>query len=146
IYMDRTTGTPYPLFLRELREGFGKALRKSFFEFVRLKTSHNATHFEMLGTTETDAIVWEIDARLAEYSDLSDFRSLRTSISSRESRESFRKSMYMGKPSVHYRPMPIDPELIKRQLFNLAIERTSEPPIAYLLPDKRKERDRMLNM
>lgn len=146
IYMDRTTGTPYPLFLRELREGFGKALRKSFFEFVRLKTSHNATHFEMLGTTEIDAIVWEIDARLAEYGNLFDFLFLVTPINSRESWESFKKSRYMGKPSFHYRPMPIDPELIKRKLFNLPIERISDPTIAYLFRDKRKEIDRMLNM
>lgn len=146
IYLDSTTGTPYPLFLRELREGFGKALRKSFFEFVRLKTSHNATHFEMLGTTEIDGLVWEIDAKLAEYSNLFDFLFLVTPINSKESWESFKKSRYMEKPSFHYRPMPIDPELIKRKLFNLPIERVSDPTIAYLFRDKRKEIDRMLNM
>ncbi len=146
IYLDRSTGTPYPLFLRELREGFGKALRKSFFEFVRLKTSHNATHFEMLGTTEIDDMVWEIDAKLAEYSNLFDFLFLVTPINSRESWESFKKSKYMEKPAFHYRPMPIDPELIKRKLFNLPIERITDPTIAYLFRDKRKEVDRMLNM
>src|SRR5690606_40796858 len=127
IYMDATPGTPYPLSLGEPREGFGKPLRKSFFEFVRLKPSHKATHFEMLGTTEIDAIVWEIDARLAEYSNLFDFLFLVTPINSRESWESFKKSRYMGKPSFHYRPMPIDSELIKRKLFNLPIERISDP-------------------
>lgn len=146
IYLDRTTGKPYPLLLRELREGFGRALRKSFFEFVRLKTSYNATHFEMLGTTEIDELVWEIDAQLAEYSNLFDFLFLVTPINTRDCWESFRKSRYLGKPSFHYRPMPIDPELVKRKLFNLPIERVSDPTIAYLFRDKRKEVDRMLNM
>lgn len=146
IYMNRKTGMPYPLFLRELREGFGKALRKSFFEFVRIKTSYNATHFEMLGTTELESLVWDIDGKLAEYSNLFDFLLLVTPINSKESWESFAKSKYMENPVFHYRPMPIDPELVKRKLYDLPIEDISDPTIAYLFRDKRKEIDRMLNM
>src|SRR3546814_3618189 len=42
--------------------------------------------------------------------------------------------------------MPIDPELIKRKLYNLPIEKIPDPTIAFLFRDKRKEIDRMLNM
>src|SRR5690606_1156389 len=73
IYINKQTGQPYPLFLRELREGFGRALRKSFFEFVRMQTSYSAVHFQMLGTTELLGLVWEIDDKLAEYNNLFDF-------------------------------------------------------------------------
>src|SRR5690606_21487835 len=146
IYMNEQTGLPYPLFLRELREGFGKALRKSFFEFVRMQTSYSAAHFEMLGTTELHALVWEIDDKLAEYNNLFDFLLLVTPINVKEEWESFSKSKYLGTPSFHYRPMPIDPELIKRKLYNLPIEHISDPTLAYLFRDKRKEIDRMLNM
>lgn len=146
IYINKQTGLPYPLFLRELREGFGKALRKSFFEFVRMQTSYNAAHFEMLGTTELHALVWEIDDKLAEYNNLFDFLLLVTPINAKEEWESFSKSKYLGTPSFHYRPMPIDPELIKRKLYSLPIENISDPTLAYLFRDKRKEIDRMLNM
>lgn len=146
IYINQQTGLPYPLFLRELREGFGKALKKSFFEFVRMQTSYSAVHFQMLGTTELHELVWEIDDKLAEYNNLFDFLLLVTPINAKEEWESFSKSKYLGTPSFHYRPMPIDPELIKRKLYNLPIEHISDPTLAYLFRDKRKEIDRMLNM
>jgi len=146
IYINQQTGTPYPLLLRELRENFGKALRKSFFEFVRMKTSYSAAHFQMLGTTELDDSVWEIDDKLAEYSNQFDFLLLVTPINAQEEWETFAKARYRKDPAFHYRPMPIDPELIKRKLYNLPIEDIHDPTIAYLFRDKRKEIDRMLNM
>ncbi len=146
IYINRQTGQPYPLFLRELRESFGRALRKSFFEFVRMKTSYSAAHFEMLGVTELHQMVWEIDEKLAEYSNQFDFLLLVTPINAQEAWQSFSKGKYRKSPVFHYRPMPIDPELIKRKLYNLPIEDISDPTIAYLFRDKRKEIDRMLNM
>ncbi len=146
VYINEQTGAPYPLFLRALRESFGKALRKSFFEFVRMKTSYSAAHFEMLGTTELDDGVWDIDERLAEYSNLFDFLLLVTPINAQDAWHRFAKSKYHSNPVFHYRPMPIDPELIKRKLYNLPIEDISDPTIAYLFRDKRKEVDRMLNM
>lgn len=146
VYINEQTGAPYPLFLRDLRESFGKALRKSFFEFVRMKTSYSAAHFEMLGTTELHEGVWDIDEKLAEYSNLFDFLLLVTPINAQDAWQSFAKSKYHSNPVFHYRPMPIDPELIKRKLYNLPIEDIADPTIAYLFRDKRKEVDRMLNM
>src|SRR5690606_30729429 len=146
IYINKQTGQPYPLFLRELRDAFGRALRKSFFEFVRMQTSYSAVHFQMLGTTELHGLVWEIDDKLAEYNNLFDFLLLVTPINAKEEWESFSKSKYLSTPSFHYRPMPIDPELSKRKLYNLPIEHISDPTLAYLFRDKRKEIDRMLNM
>src|SRR5690606_35480695 len=58
----------------------------------------------------------------------------------------FIKSNYSKKPAFHYRPMPIDPEIIKREIYNLPIEEISDPTMAFLFRDKRKEIDRMLNM
>ena len=146
VYINQQTGAPYPLFLRELRENFVKALRKSFFEFVRMKTSYSAANFQMLGTTELHESVWEIDEKLAEYSNQFDFLLLVTPINAQEAWRSFSRTKYRKNPAFHYRPMPIDPELIKRKLYNLPIEAISDPTIAYLFRDKRKEIDRMLNM
>lgn len=146
IYNDLQTGKPYPLFMRELRAAFGKALRKSLFEFVRTNTSYNVTHFEMLGTTVLDNKVWEIDQELAEYSNLFDFLLLVTPINVADAWKNFEKNNFLKSPAFHYRPMPIEPELIKRKIYNLPIEDISDPTIAFLFRDKRKEIDRMLNM
>ncbi|HYH56628.1 MAG TPA: tyrosine/phenylalanine carboxypeptidase domain-containing protein, partial [Anseongella sp.] len=120
--------------------------RKTFFEFVRLHTSHNASHFEMLGKTVIEDIVWDIDAKLAEYSNQFNFLFLVTPVNLDEAWDSFSKSGFRKNPVFHYRPMPIDPELIKRKLYNLPVEDISDPTIAFLFRDKRKEIDRMLNM
>src|SRR5690606_28324674 len=74
------------------------------------------------------------------------FLLLVTPIHTQEAWRAFEKSKFHGNPVFHYRPMPIDPELIKRKLYNLPIEDIADPTIAYLFRDKRKEVDRMLNM
>lgn len=146
VYMNLLTGTPYPIFLRDLREAFGRAIRKSFFEFIRMQTSYHVTNFQMLGTTVLEEKVYDIDNELAEHSHLFDFLLLVTPINAKEAWKDFAKSNYLKNPVFHYRPMPIDPELIKRKLYNLPIEDISDPTIASLFRDKRKEIDRMLNM
>jgi uncharacterized protein (TIGR02421 family) len=146
IYMNMDTGRAYPLVLRDLRAKFSKAIRKGFFEFVRVHTSYNASHFQMLGTTSLRKNVFEIDEELGKCSNLFDFLLLVTPINVDDAWTSFRKSNFLKAPVFHYRPMPIDPELIKRKIYNLPIEDISDPTMAFLFRDKRKEIDRMLDM
>src|SRR5690606_21881447 len=146
IYMNVSTGRAYPLVLRDLRAKFSKAIRKAFFEFVRIHSSDKATNFQMLGTTHLRKNVFEIDDELGNYSNLFDFLLLVTPINIDDAWLAFKKSNYLKAPVFHYRPMPIDPELVKRKLYNLPIEDISDPTLAFLFRDKRKEIDRMLDM
>src|SRR5699024_2382750 len=75
-----------------------------------------------------------------------DFLLLETPINTQEAWRGFEKSNYHGNPVINYRPMPIDPELIRRELYNLPNEDIADSTIAYLFRDNRKEVDRMLNM
>lgn len=145
-YINVSTGSPYPLYLRELRNVFAKALKKAFFEFVRLHTSYNASHFEMLGNTVLEDLVWDIDNKLAEYSHNFDFLFLITPVNVDQAWDEFKRSNFQKAPVFHYRPMPIDPEIIKRKIYNLPIENVADPTLAFLFRDKRKEIDRMLTM
>lgn len=146
IYIDTSTGAEYPLILRELRSQFSKAIKKSFFEFIRFHSSYNASHFQMLGTTQLDKNVFEIDEQLSNLSNVFDFLLLVTPLNSDDAWLDFEKSKFSKKPTFHYRPLPIDPEIIKREIYNLPIEDISDPTLAFLFRDKRKETDRMLNM
>ncbi len=146
IYIDFQTRKPYPLFARELRKIFGKALKKAFFEFIRLHTSFTPSHFEILGPTQVEELVWQIDDALAKYSDQFDLLALITPVNVSEAWEEFKKNHYRKSPVFHYRHMPIDPEIIKRKIYELPIENIADPTIAYLFRDKRKEIDRMLSM
>lgn len=146
VYINKITGKPYPIFMRELRTAFGKALRKSLFEYARTNTSLTATHFEMLGTTVIDDKVWAVDEALAECSNLFDFLLLVTPINVADEWNTFKSNNYSKDPIFHYRPMPIEPDLIKRRLYDLRIEDITDPTLSFLFRDKRKEIDRMLNM
>ncbi|GAB3421412.1 flavohemoglobin expression-modulating QEGLA motif protein [Niabella aquatica] len=146
VYINEATGKVYPLFLRELRAGYSRALRKSFFEFIRLQTTFSASHFQMLGATIIDNKAKEIDRELAAYSKLFDFLMLVTPVNVKEAWEDFKQADYSKDPVFHYRPMPVDPEIIKRKIYNLPVEDITDPTIAFLFRDKRKEIDRMLNM
>ena len=146
IYIDFSTKKPYPLFARELRNVFGKALKKAFFEFIRLHTSFTPSHFEMLGTTQVEELVWEIDNALADASDQFDLLALITPVNVSDAWSEFKKSHYRKTPVFHYRHMPIDPEIFKRRIYDLRIEDIADPTLAFLFRDKRKEIDRMLSM
>jgi len=146
VYLDSETGKPYPLLVRNIRTHFSIALRKSFYEFIRTQTSFNATNFQMLGTTVLNKIVFDIDDKLARFSNLFDFLLLVTPINISEAWLAFKESEFTKSPIFHYRPLPIDPELVKRELFNLRIEEVDDPTMAFLLRDKRKEIDHMLDM
>lgn len=145
-YLDSNTGNPYPVLLRNLRTQFSIALRKTFYEFIRTETSFNATNFQMLGTTSLDKAVFEIDDKLAHFSNLFDFLLLVTPVNVSEAWEEFKEAKFKKDPTFHYRSLPIDPELVKRELFNLPIEKVEDPTVAFLLRDKRKEIDHMLDM
>src|SRR5690606_3968115 len=146
IYIDFSTRKPYPLFARELRKVFGVALKKAFFEFIRLHTSFTPSHFAMLGTTQVEDLVWKIDEALADASDQFDLLALITPVNVSEAWEEFKKNHYRKAPVFHYRLMPFDPEVVKRRIYALKIEDIADPTLAFLFRDKRKEIDRMLSM
>jgi uncharacterized protein (TIGR02421 family) len=145
-YVDVKTGKPYPLILRNYRDSFKRSLRKSFLEFIRLHTSLKVSQFRMLSTTELQPLVWEIDRSLASESQRFDFLLLVSPLNTHEAWLQFKKDKFLKTPKFRYRPMPIDPELVKRNLYNLRIEDLDDPTIAYLFRDKRKELDAMMTM
>ena len=145
-YINQATGQPYPLFLRETLGRYSTALRKGFYEFIRIRTSYDAGNFQMLGTTAINSLAKEIDREMAAYTKLFDFLLLVTPVNVDEAWRDFSKANFQTEPVFHYRPMPVDPELIKRKLYNLPIEDINDPTLAFLFRDKRKEIDRMLNM
>lgn len=146
VYINAISGKAYPLLLRDLRAALGQSLRITLFEFIRLQTSFNISNSHMMGSGILDDQVLQIDRKLAAYSRLFDFLLLVTPINASEAWAQFRDSDYKENPIFHYRPIPVDPEEVKRRLYNLPIEDISDPNISFLFRDKRKEVDRMLNM
>lgn len=145
-YLNNERGEVLPILMRQFRETLSKGLSKTFFEFVRIHTLSKPTEFKIVHQSELNPLVWEIDAKLAKESQRFDFLLLITPVNTHEAWLQFKKDSYRKAPSFQYRPMPIDPDIIKRNLYNLRIEDLYDPTIADLFRDKRKELDAMMSM
>lgn len=141
-----SSGDYLPILLRHYSESLGKVLLRVFFEYVRLFTDQNPSMFRLNLKKEITANVFAIDKALMSESMRFDFLLLVTPINVPEAWESFRKSRFRKTPVFQYRPMPIDPDIVKRNLYNLRIEDIYDPTIAYLFRDKRRELDEMMSM
>lgn len=139
-------GVHLPLLARVFRESLAKGLSRLFFEFVRLYTTAKATEFKMKGQEKLYTEIYEIDRALAKESQKFDFLLLTTPTNSHDAWLQFKKDKFRKTPIFHYRPIPIDPDIVKRNLYNLRIEDIYDPTIAYLFRDKRRELDDMMTM
>jgi uncharacterized protein (TIGR02421 family) len=132
--------------MRHTQHKIVAALRRIFLEFVRMHTTHKVTQFGMLNKTKKQKLVWEIDHKLITECQKVDFLLLVTPVNEPEAFEQFKKEGYKIPPRFRYRPMVIDPEDIKRNLYNIPIEEITDPTIAFLFRDKRREMDAQLSM
>lgn len=145
-YIDKSTGKPYPLLLRKLAHGLSDALKRTFFEFVRIQTSLEVSHFQMLGRRLITGPAMEVDDKLAHIDDSIRFLLLITPINIGEAWHEFKNSGFEKKPEFHYRMMPVDPEIHKRALYNIEIERVEDPTLAFLFREKRNELGKLLTL
>ena len=145
-FLDAETGRPDPVLARALRSQLHRGFRRAYYDFVRLETTADATHFEQLGHREVDALVWEIDRELVEISDAFPFLLLVTATDDEAAYERFRDSGFRTAPRFHYRFLPVDPEPLKRRLFDLRIDEVPDPTLAFVLRDKRDETFHLLDM
>jgi uncharacterized protein (TIGR02421 family) len=141
-----TAGSILPLLERHFRESMSKALSRTFFEYLRLYTNLNPAKFKLNVHKEITSNIFEIDKALLTESQRFDFLMLVTPTNVQETWQTFKNSRYAKNPVFQYRPMPIDPDLVKRNLYNLPIEDIYDPNIAYLFRDKRRELDEMMSM
>jgi uncharacterized protein (TIGR02421 family) len=58
----------------------------------------------------------------------------------------FEAGRYDVEPDFHYRPLVVDPELLKRALHDVPIEDVQDPTLAALFRAKRRELDRQINL
>ncbi len=146
IYRDAASCKVYPLVLRELRRGLSQALQKMFYEFARARTTHRPKHYQVLGRRAMVKAVWEADRALAEVSDTFDFLLQVTPVNTEEAWHEFRRRRFERAPAFRYRPLPLDPAVLKRRLYRAPVERVEDPALAQLFREKQDELDRQITM
>jgi uncharacterized protein (TIGR02421 family) len=146
IYRDPETGDPFPVVLRQYRRALSRALRRTFFQFARRRTTQRPRHFQVLGRRAVVKAVWEVDRRLSEVADRFDFLLQVTPVNGIQTWNRFQRNHFDRAPVFHYRPLLADPAVLKRRLFDIPVERVEDPALAFLFREKQEEVERQITM
>ncbi len=136
----------FPLLARSLRHGLSLALRQTYFEFARSRTAHRPPHFHALGRQAVVKAVWDIDRQLADVSNQFDYLLQLTPVNPNAAWQQFQRERFEKAPEFHYRPLPVDPALLKRELYKIPIERVEDPALQRLFQQKQEELELKLTM
>lgn len=146
IYWDFKKGLLLPLVRRALHRGIALALKWTFFDFADKQTTHRPPHYHALGQRAMVKAVWEVDRHLSAIVNQFDFILLCSPVNTDMAWKAFKRSHYTQEPDFLYRPLPVSPAQVKKDLFNIPIQRVEDPTLADLFEEKRNELDRKLTM
>ncbi|WP_067148025.1 flavohemoglobin expression-modulating QEGLA motif protein [Pseudotamlana agarivorans] len=146
IYKNSKTNELYSLFFREFYTVFSETVKRAAYEFIRIQNADDFKNYLMLGKTHVDAITRQADEDLASISSDMYFLLRTTPVNSNEEWEKFVKNDFKKEPSFKYRLIALDPELKKRKLYEIPIDKIEDPTIAFILRGKRLEIEKQLIM
>jgi uncharacterized protein (TIGR02421 family) len=146
VWRDPETGALFPVFLRRLAHDFSGVLRNAVFEFVKVQGGTELSSYRALGRRELGRDVWDADRRLAEIDASFDPLLLVAPVNADDAWERFRDGGYQRDPELRYRLLPIDPDLLKRELYEIELEAVDDPAAWRLLRDKREELDKQITL
>ena len=88
----------------------------------------------------------DIDRQLADIDRSFDLLLQATPVNAESAWREFRRSRFEKPPVFYYRPLAIDPALLKRQLYLIPVERIEDPTLSYLFRQKQEELDRQITL
>jgi uncharacterized protein (TIGR02421 family) len=146
VYRDAATHELFPVELHSIRRSVNNAFKQAFFTFTRQRTALRLAHYQALGGRTVDKSVFNVDRQLAEIGRSFDLLLQATPINAESAWRAFRRSKYLVPPKFFYRPLAIDPTLLKRQLYLIPVERIDDPTLSYLFRQKQEELDRQITL
>ncbi|MDH3814346.1 MAG: DUF1704 domain-containing protein [Acidobacteriota bacterium] len=146
IYQDPESGEVFPRVLRVLSRRVTVALRRAFFDFTVGNTTHRPPHFHALGRRAVIKALWDVDRMLAESSEAFDFLLQVTPVNGEQAWHEFERKRFEKVPSFHYRPLPAEPLVLKRDLFRAPVERIEDPALAMIFREKLDSIERQITM
>jgi len=146
IFRDPESSEVYPLVLKKIQKGLSVALKQGAYEFVRKRTNAQPGSYKSLGRRAVVKSVWEVDRQLAEISSEIDFLLLITPVNIEQSWQKFRRERFIRPPTFFYRPVPFDPLLLKRKLFEIPVDKIEDPALSSIFNEKIIEIELMISM
>jgi uncharacterized protein (TIGR02421 family) len=145
-HRDPATGDAWPQILRSLRRDLTQAFRRWAYQFLHGWTTLRPAHYNVLGSRTIARAVWQVDQQLAAVADSFDFLLQATPVNSAEAWQDFKASKFQETPVLQYRPVPVEPTLLKRALFAVPIEKVDDPALYQLFREKQDELDRQITL
>ena len=145
VYLN-TEGKLYPIYFKKFRDSFAKAVQEAVFEFIRVQTTSKIASYNVLGKHQIHQEVLKIDKQITEIQSSYQFLLLVAPVNIQSLRTRFFETNFKEIDAYHYRLLPVDPNLLKRKLYNLRIDEIDDPALAFLYDEKREEIDQELTM
>ena len=98
------------------------------------------------GGSRSSKSVLEVDHQLAAIDRSFDLLLQATPVNAESAWREFRRGRFEKPPVFYYRPLAIDPLLLKRQLYLIPVERIEDPTLSYLFRQKQDELDRQITL
>ena len=138
--------TFYPQLTRELAVAVGDALLQAACAFMADSGASAPAHFRSLGRSAFVAAALDADKRLDKVARSFDFLLSVSPINSRQAMERFFAGGEEEAPKFRYRPLTVDPDAAKRDLYAVDLSIIEDPLLERLLSEKRQEIDHQLTM
>lgn len=138
--------TFYPQLTRDLAVAVGDALLQASCAFMSEGGSAAPAHFRSLGRSAFLSAALDADKRLDKVARSFDFLLSVSPINARESMERFFAGGEEKPPKFRYRPLTVDPDAAKRDLYAVDLSIIEDPLLERLLSEKRQEIDHQLTM
>ena len=142
----RGDGLDYPGIRHDLSVAVGDALLRAACAFLDDGKTQVPDHYRALGRSAYLAAALKADRKLDRVARGFDFL---LSISPIDTAKAYNRFVATGEdeaPHFHYRPLTVDPDLAKRELYSIDLDALEDPMLEQLLGEKRREIDAQLTM
>ena len=139
-------GAVFPEIRHELVMGFGDAILRAACAFLDDGIHEAPRHYRSLGRSAYLAAALKADRKLAAMASSFDFLLSISPINTTRACDRFLASKGEKPPEFQYRPLSVDPDLAKRELYAIDLSQLEDPLLETLLSEKRREIDAQLTM
>lgn len=142
----RQDGGVYPQLAHELAVACGDALLRTACAYMDDGYNKAPAHYRSLGRSAYLKAALRADEKLCELAGSFDFLLSVSPINTTAALERFIADGEQAAPDLRYRPLTVDPDSVKRELYRLDFSRLEDPLLERLFTDKRHEIDAQLTM
>ena len=142
----RGDGVDYPGIRHDLAAAVGDALLRTACAFLDDGKSKAPAHYRSLGRSAYLAAALKADRKLDQVARSFDFLLSISPIDTAKAYDRFVAAGEKEAPHFHYRPLTVDPDIAKRELYSIDLDALEDPMLEQLLGEKRRELDAQLTM